>query len=345
MANRRTTHKKTLAPIARQPPIRAATFWLGERRAGRWAARGPPVGQHVGVELRELEYFVVVSEELNFARSADRLHIAPSAVSERIKRLEDELGVRLFDRTSRRVGLTRDGRRLLAGARRVISAANELTALAGSLRTERAGTLLLAFAPNLGAYAGVLLGRLAADHPEVGVVARSMWSAEALASVSRGDAAAALVRVPVTDPLLESELVAVYHDDHVAVSEDHPRSGDEQISVRAFDGLPVLLPERDAAPHVHDLTAALFGDHDVTPRWQRHRLQSYEALLALVSAGMGSALVHSHMADLRFPGVAVKPLTEGGPRYELRLVWRAGDGSPGVIAARESVGGLAMRPA
>jgi DNA-binding transcriptional LysR family regulator len=297
-----------------------------------------------GVELRELQYFVVVSEELNFARSAERLHIAPSAVSERIKRLEDELGVRLFDRTSRRVRLTRDGRQLLAGARRVMSAANELTALAGSLRTERVGTLVLAFAPNLGAHAGVLLSRLAADHPEVGVVARSMWSDEALASVSRGDASAALARVPVTDPLLESELIAVYYDDHVAVSDDHPLAGAEHISVRAFDGLPVLVPEHDAAPHVHDLTAALFERHDVTPRWQRHRLQSYEALLPLVSAGMGSALVHSHMADLRFPGVAVKPLTEDGPRYELRLAWRQGDGSPGVIAARESIGALAASP-
>lgn len=296
------------------------------------------------MELRELQYFVVVSEELNFARSAERLHIAPSAVSERIKRLEDEFGVRLFDRTSRRVRLTREGRQLLAGVRRVVSAANELTALAGSLRTERAGTLVLAFAPNLGEHAGGVLSRLAADHPEVGVVARSMWSDEALSSVSRGDASAALVRVPVTDPLLESELVAVYHDDHVAIADAHPQAGAEQISIREFEGLPVLTPERDAAPHVHDLTAALFARHDVTPRWQRHRMQSYEALLPLVSAGLGSALVHSHMAELRVPGVVVKPLAEDGPRYELRLVWRQGDGSPGVIAARESVGALAARP-
>ena len=292
------------------------------------------------MELRELRYFVVISEELNFARSAERLHIAPSAVSERIKRLEDELGLQLFERTSRRVSLTPDGRQLLGGARRVISAANELTARAGSLRTERIGTLVLAFAPNLGAHAGALLSRLAADHPEVAVVARSMWSAEALASVSRGAASAALVRVPVTDPLLESELIAVYHDDHVAVNDDHPMAGAERVSVRAFDGLPILVPDRDTAPHVHDVTVALFQSHDVAPRWQHHRLHPLEAVLPLVSAGMGSALVHSHMADLRFPGVTVKPLTEGGPRYELRLVWRHGDGSPGVIAARESGGAL-----
>ena len=288
------------------------------------------------MELRDLQYFVIVGEELHFARSAERLHIAPSAVSERIKRLEDELGVRLFERSSRPA----DGRRLLASARQVNSAANELTALAGSLRTERAGTLILAFAPNLGAHAGMLLSRLAAEHPEIDVVARSMWSAEALAALSRATAAAALVRVPVADHLLESELIAVYHDDHVAVDENHPLAAAARISVQDFDGLPVLIPERDAAPHVHDLTAELFERHGVAPHWQRHRLQSYEAFLALVSAGMGSALVHSHMADLRFPGVVVKPLTEGGPKYELRLVWRQGDGSPGVIAARESLAAL-----
>jgi DNA-binding transcriptional LysR family regulator len=292
------------------------------------------------VELRDLQYFVVVGEELHFARSAERLHIAPSAVSERIKRLEDELGVRLFERTSRRVRLTRDGRRLLAAARGVVAAANELTALAGSLRAERAGTLVLAFAPNLGAHAGVLLGRLGADHPEVAVVARSMWSAEALAAVSARTAAAALVRVPVTDPLLDSELIAVYRDDHVAVRTDDAVAGAERVSVRDLDGLPVLIPERDAAPHVHDTTAALFARHGAAPEWRRHRLQGLEAILPLVSAGMGSALVHSHMADLSFPGVAILPLAEEGPSYELLLAWRQGDGSPGVVAVRESLAAL-----
>jgi DNA-binding transcriptional LysR family regulator len=295
------------------------------------------VRQNPRVELRDLQYFVVVAEERHFARSAERLHIAPSAVSERIRRLEDELGVPLFERTSRSVRLTRDGRKLLAGAHRVLSSAHELTALAGSLRTERAGTLILAFAPNLGAHAGMLLSRLAAAHPEVDVVARSMWSAEALAAVSHGQASAALVRVPVADPLLESDLIAIYRDDHVAVGADEPAAVAERVSVRDLDRRPVLIPERDAAPHVHDTTAALFERHGVEPRWRPHRLQSYDAILPLVSAGMGSALVHSHMADLTFPNVMIKPLAEDGPNYELRLVWRQGDGSPGVIAARETL--------
>src|ERR1700750_1372724 len=97
MAKRRMPPEVTIRAAPYQAPIQAATFWLRERsgsaRPGRRgrppAARRPVRGS--GVELRELQYFVVVSEELHFARSAQRLHIAPSAVSERIKRLEDAL--------------------------------------------------------------------------------------------------------------------------------------------------------------------------------------------------------------------------------------------------------------
>src|ERR1700750_1720241 len=133
MAKRRMPPEVTIRADPYQAPIQAAPFWLREQSgSARPARRGrPPAARRPvrvsGVELRELQYFVVVSEELHFARSAQRLHIARSAVSERIKRLEDELGVRLFDCTSRRVRLTRDGRQLLAGARRVTSPANQRT--------------------------------------------------------------------------------------------------------------------------------------------------------------------------------------------------------------------------
>src|SRR4051794_19743466 len=84
------------------------------------AEASPIDGKGWNMELRHLRYFVAVAEELHFRRAAERLHVAQPAVSEQVRKLEDELGVRLLNRTQRSVSLTDAGAALLTEARTVL---------------------------------------------------------------------------------------------------------------------------------------------------------------------------------------------------------------------------------
>lgn len=100
------------------------------------------------MELRDLKYFAVVAEELHFGRAAQRLHIVPAAVSQRVRELEHELGVVLFDRTSRRVTLSDAGTSLLPVARRVLGSAREVVDTAAAIRDGVLGRVRVGFAPG-----------------------------------------------------------------------------------------------------------------------------------------------------------------------------------------------------
>ena len=96
------------------------------------------------MEIRQLAYFVTVADELSFGRAAERLHIVQPAVSQQIRRLERELGVPLFDRSSRHVRLTAAGERLLPEARAVLAAAGRVRQVAADAAAGADGILRVA---------------------------------------------------------------------------------------------------------------------------------------------------------------------------------------------------------
>ncbi|MFE2250716.1 LysR family transcriptional regulator [Streptomyces lavendulae] len=207
------------------------------------------------MELRQLRYFVAVAEEGGFARAAERLHIVQSAVSQQVRRLERELGLTLFERTTRRVSLTVAGERLLPEARVVLDAAERTRRVAADLASAGTGTLRLGTVRGPGQRVYRLLARLAELAPEVRVRVRSLSVAERLAAVRTGALDAALVRALPTAPGLE--LLPLWEDPlYVALPAGHPAAALARPALRDLADLPLRLAAREHNAPFHDLVTA-----------------------------------------------------------------------------------------
>ena len=152
-----------------------------------------------GVDLRRLRYFVAVAEERHFGRAAARLHVTTPPLSQRIRELEQQLGVALFERTSRRVTLTPAGERLLGDARDVLRCVERFTATAAELAATPA-TWTVGYCH--GSEGGMMrtIAAFRAAHPAVVVRADGLTSLHILEGVRAGRVAVGIVRGPVADP-------------------------------------------------------------------------------------------------------------------------------------------------
>ena len=285
------------------------------------------------MELRELRSFAAVAEDLHFGRAAGRLHLAPSAVSQHVARLERELGAALLARTSRSVTLTAAGEALLPEARRALRA---VAAGASAARRAAAGTtgrLRMGFVDSA-AY-DLLPRLLAAFHqrlPEVHLDLREMSTEAQLDDL--GDEIEATITRDV-DPMPGVELTPLVDEPLVAaVDDEHPLADREALDLIELAEERFVLFPREHVPMVSDRLVGVCHVAGFRPREGARALQ-YATMLGLVAAGYGVAVVPAAARVVGSEHVSYVPLRDQHAISTLALALPGEDPTPLAAAFRD----------
>lgn len=267
------------------------------------------------MELREIEGFLAVAEELHFGRAAARLRLSQGRVSQLVRSLETHVGARLFDRTSRRVALTPIGERFRA---ELVPAYGALTGAVEAARAEArgvAGVLRVGFLGGLSERLTGAIGRFEARHPDCEIVLTEVVAADPFGAVRSGELDTTLVLNPVTEPDLATTPPFSRAPHVLLVSSRHPLARKEVVGPEDLAGQPVIGLAEPAPEY-----------------WWRYpwpetspvalRVRTYPEAVTAVAAGRGAMLQCAPTAALHRRGdVAVVP-TRGLPESSLSLIWR-----------------------
>jgi len=273
------------------------------------------------MDLRQLEYFVAVSEEQSFTRAAARCHVVQSAVSASIQALERELGAALLDRNSKRVLLTDAGAALLPRARTALDAARDAAEAVAEVRGGLRGTLRIGtMASNRLLDLPALLGEFHRRHPGVlvqtGTAPSGSHGLIAALTERRLDLAFVSLPGPAPDGIILTDLASSVLD--LVVPLDHPLAGRASVPIAELEGL-------------HFIDAPIgFGNRTVADRAfsaasvaRRVTIEIADATGAeFVRHGLGVALLPRFL-PLRDAGVAVVPVTGADLRWPLSLATSA----------------------
>lgn len=291
------------------------------------------------IEPRLLRALLAVADELHFTRAAARLYVAQQALSRDIRRLERELGVELFVRTTRQVTLTADGERLVPYARRVLEAQDDLLAAAPG-----ASRALLVDLNSEGMASGRVLARARELAPECELMARfESGLTGAAAEIVRGRLDVSFGRFgglePAVRALLSHQPVR-YEPMAVLLPDDHPLAGRTHIPLNALAGETVYAGAGNAATlEWTDLARRLFAGRGIAvapPAPVAVGVEEFRRVMAKTRNPVLAVVDFPAMPD-----TVLRPIVDPVPLSPLSLVWRKGLRHPGVEALRAAAAELA----
>jgi DNA-binding transcriptional LysR family regulator len=305
------------------------------RRAEGAAGAG---GGAAGIELRQVRFFVTLAEELHFGRAAEREHIVQSALSQQLQRLERELGVKLVERTTHHVELTRAGVAFLGEARRLLAQAQRAAEVArsvGDAPTDLRVGIVDASYDSM----PLILREVQRRYPSLVIHQVEASVPEQFARLAEGRLDVGFGRASLAPAEIASELFRL-DPMGVLVADWHGMAALAAVPVAALAAEPLLMAEDERAPEFNQFVVELCRSVGFTPTLYRGTVQSMQAAAELVTQGRCVVSVPSSCVR-SLPGVVWRPLADPVSRYPWSLLWRADDPSEHVQAVRACTGALA----
>jgi DNA-binding transcriptional LysR family regulator len=271
------------------------------------------------VDARLWRSFLAVADELHYGRAAERLHITQPALSRQIRDLERTLGVRLFERTSRRVALSQAGHTVLGQARRALTESDHAVRLARLAAHGDRGELVISVLPSVTLVLLPAIIRAYHDaHPTIGVRIGEGFDDEQLEALSAGRIDAGFLRTTAAPrgvqlrSLLSEPILA-------ALPSDHRLAHHDEIALSELAGEPFVLFPRHRSAFAYDELIASCRAAGFSPDIVQEA--SGTSALGLVAAGLGVTVVAASYQALTLHGVTYVPIV--GHQLTLQIAWAA----------------------
>ncbi len=279
----------------------------------------------VSADLRQLRHFVVLARTLNFRKAAEQLHTAQPPLSASIRRLEERMGVVLFERNRRGTSLTPAGEQALPHAELSLHHANEFARVAQAAAVGERGHLRMGF---IGSATFELLPRVVqlvhGQLPNVDLELTESTTSEICIQLIQGSFDAGLLRYPLAQPQ-GLGLLPLHRDRFVAaIPASNPLAKRKHIKLIELQHEPFIQYRAASVPGLHAVTMLACQQAGFVPQVQQHANQ-VQTQVSLVQAGLGVALVPGVVARTPTTGVAFVPLSDAAklPEIGIALAWAA----------------------
>lgn len=275
------------------------------------------------MNLRALQYFVKLADLRHFSKAADACFVSQPTLSTQIKKLEEELGIQLVERSPKMIMLTPAGEEIANRARLVLSDIEQIRAVARRSSNPSEGTLRLGLFPTLAPYfLPHVVPSVRRDYPKLRLQLAEEKTEDLLRLLQRGELDAALLALPVNSEGLEVEVL--FEEPFVlALPADHPLAGRPGLTTEDLRGAELLLLEEGHCLRDHALeVCALAEAHE---RVDFHAT-SMETLRQMVAAEVGITLMP--LLAVKPPiaatdNMVIRPFEEPAPSRTIALVWRS----------------------